>query len=91
MCLAGMLATDVLTLDEPIEKAVADLIETIKLGIAQIIQYGIKQKEFNPNTHPESTASALVAAIEESLILTQLFKDENTFKHVMDVILNRLL
>ncbi|UTC24717.1 TetR/AcrR family transcriptional regulator [Candidatus Comchoanobacter bicostacola] len=91
MCLAGMLAIDILTLEPPVAQAVQNLIGSIEATLAKLISNGAKTNEFRRDIDAQSTATALMATIEGTLMLTRLFKDENRFTDAMDVIISRLL
>ena len=91
MCLAGMLAIDILTLEPPVAKAVQNLISSIEATLTQLISNGAKTNEFRRDIDAQSIATALMATIEGTLMLTRLFKDKNRFTDAMDVIISRLL
>ncbi|MDC3180641.1 TetR/AcrR family transcriptional regulator [Gammaproteobacteria bacterium] len=91
MCLAGMLAIDVQTLQPEVAQEVRALLNLIEEKLYQIISNGIKTNEFRNNINAKSTAHVLIAMIEGTLLLTRLYQDKNRFTDVMEVITSRLL
>lgn len=91
MCLGGMLAIDVLTLEAPVQRAVCGLLQVIDGALVQLLQEGIAKQEFRADLNVKAEATALLAAIEGTLLLARLFKDDKKFTDVMEVIIERLI
>ncbi len=77
MCLGGMLASDTLTLPEPIQKEVQQFFTRIASWFKQLLTEGLTKKEFKleKKNIPAETIFIL-SLFEGSLLLARLFEDE---------------
>lgn len=82
MCLGGMLATEVLTLNDEVRGAVKHFLALNETWLARIIQMGIESGEFNKSTSSQELARAVFALVEGCLVLVRLFDDERYLKAI---------
>lgn len=77
MCLGGMLASDVLTLPEPIQSSVRIFFNRLEKLLEHLLQQGKSSGEFTFTISPKQQAIFILSLLEGSLLLARLFHDEN--------------
>lgn len=90
MCLGGMLASDVLTLPDSIQKEVRDFFHQIEEWLKRLLRQGVKQGEFYLIKDVKLEAAIILSTLEGALLLARLYQDEKRLVQVKDVILARL-
>jgi len=91
MCLGGMLASDILTLPDLIQREVADFFHQIELWLTDLMNQAIVKKEFSITKKDIKTEAKLILSlIEGSLLLARLFEDEGYLESARKQILSRL-
>lgn len=77
MCLGGMLASDILSLPEPIQKEVQQFFTRIAGWLKQLLTEGLTKNEFKlEKKNIQTEATFILALFEGSLLLARLFEDE---------------
>lgn len=77
MCLGGMLASDVLTLPESIQREVRNFFSGLQKWLEQLLIQGKAKGDFYFSGNAKKEAEFILALLEGSLLLARLFKDEN--------------
>lgn len=83
MCLAGMLATDVLTLDNKIQNEVRAFFALSMEWLKKLLKLGKKQGDFNFVNTPGEVAKQILIIIEGALLLARLYQDDAWLKASM--------
>lgn len=76
MCLGGMLASDVLTLPEPIQAEVKTYFNLNERWLEKLFALGKAQGEFKLKGTAKGTAEYVDSLLEGGLLLARLFQDE---------------
>jgi TetR/AcrR family transcriptional repressor of nem operon len=71
ICLCGSLASDIVTLPEPVQKAVSRYLDRSRAWIANTLSEGVKRGEFKLAGKPVELASALLASLQGSLVISR--------------------
>lgn len=91
MCLGGMLASEVLTLPEPIKKEVQQFFIRIQGWLKELLLEGVEKKEFKLDKNALQTeASFILSLFEGSLLLARLFQEEGYLTAARRQIMARL-
>jgi len=91
MCLGGMLASDVLTLPEAIQKEVQQFFIRIEGWLKQLLAEAVERKEFKlEKKELQTEASFILSLFEGSLLLARLFQDEGYLTAARRQIMARL-
>lgn len=83
MCLGGMLATEVLTLDPALQKEVTAFFALHQQWLKKILTQGKKQADFHFTEDSAKIAKQILTLIEGSLSLARLHADEEWLKIAM--------
>ncbi|HEX4044989.1 MAG TPA: TetR/AcrR family transcriptional regulator [Gammaproteobacteria bacterium] len=90
MCLGGMLASDVLTLPEPILFEVRVFFKRIEKWLEQVLVQGRAKEDFHFSGTAKKEAEFILALLEGSLLLARLFQDEEKLQMAKKQIEERL-
>lgn len=77
MCLGGMLAADVVTLDQAIQSEVKAFFHVNEEWLKKLLIQGKKKGEFKFTEEPSAIAKQILATIEGTLLLARLFQEKN--------------
>ncbi|HEV2613853.1 MAG TPA: TetR/AcrR family transcriptional regulator [Gammaproteobacteria bacterium] len=87
MCLGGMLATDVLTLDSALQNEVQAFFRLTQDWLITLLKHGKKHKNFKFTDSPADIAKQILIMIEGGLLLARLYQDDKWLKTAMKQIL----
>lgn len=92
MCLGGMLASDVLTLPDNIQKEVKTFFTCLETWLTNLLKAGIDKKEFYmAKKDIKSEALLILSMIEGALLLARLFQDQVYLTIIRRQILEHLI
>jgi TetR/AcrR family transcriptional repressor of nem operon len=83
MCLGGMLAADILTLDSSIQNEVKAFFQVNEEWLKQLLIQGKKEGYFDFINAPLDIARQILTIIEGSLLLARLYQDDKWLKTAM--------
>lgn len=75
MCLGGMLAADVLTLDKDIQTEIKIFFDINEKWLKKLLVEGKKKGEFHFSLEPSEIAKQILTTIEGSILLARLYED----------------
>ncbi len=75
MCLGGMLAANVLTLDQGIQDEVRSFFQMNELWLKKLLIQGKKRGDFKFSGDPSELAKHVLTTIEGTLLFARLYKD----------------
>lgn len=91
MCLGGILASDVLTLPEAIQKEVQHFFMRIEGWLKQLLTEGIERNEFKCDKKElQKETRFILSLFEGSLLLARLFQDDEYLVAARSTIMARL-
>lgn len=76
MCLGGMLASDVLTLPDVMQKEVRNFFNHLANWLKKLIKEGIQQNEFIALKNINKEVMLIFSTLEGALLLARLFQDQ---------------
>lgn len=76
MCLGGMLAADILTLDKDIQTEVKTFFDINETWLKKLLTEGKRKGEFHFSLEASEIAKQILTTIEGSILLARLYEDE---------------
>lgn len=87
MCLGGMLAIDVLTIEGGVQEEIKAFFDLLTQFLTELLYQGKEQGEFSFQGDPEERAKNILAQLEGALLLARLHREEQYLKSAKNQIL----
>ena len=91
MCLGGMLASDVLTLPEPMQYEVRIFFNRLENWLERLLTEAAEKKEFHIEKNIKSEVMFILSLLEGSLLLARLFQNAEHLTAAKKQIIARLM
>lgn len=89
-CLCGMMALDIVTMPEPMNKRLALFFQVSETWIARVINEGITDKSIRDSVNPEYEAAHYLATLEGCLLIARIRQRSNYLPSMIKALLNTL-
>jgi TetR/AcrR family transcriptional repressor of nem operon len=91
MCLGGMLASDVLTLDESMRIEVRKFFDQIEHWLKYLLTAAVEKKEFNvEKNNIKSEARHILSVLEGALLMARLYDEESRLVEAQRFVMEHL-
>lgn len=87
MCLGGMLAIDVLTIEGGVQEEIKEFFTMLTQFLKELLSQGKAQGEFSFQGDPQERAKDILAQLEGALLLARLYREEQYLKAAKNQIL----
>ena len=71
-CLCGMLASDMLSLPDTVNRQLGEFFQLVEVWIAEAIALGKQQQRIEPSVNPEPAAAHFMATLEGGMLIARI-------------------